>query len=181
MSRISQTPVGIVSGVQCAVQQRVLSVKGPKGQLTLPIPKGVDVTVADEGVVVCPTVKTKEMPKEISMLCGTVSRLASNMIKGVSEGFEKTMELIGVGYKSELQGNKLKLSLGFSHDIFYPIAADITIQMIKPTSFKILGIDKQRVGQVAAEIRRYRPPEPYKGKGVHRVGDFVRRKEGKAK
>ena len=178
MSRIALVPFTIAHGVEISFQGGGVRVQGSKGELFLTLPPGFEVKVENgHGRVL------QISPSEGgSALHGTLCRIMQNMIRGVSVGFEKRLELVGVGYKAELQGGGvLKLSLGYSHDILYKIPDGITIGLEKPTLFKILGIDKQKVGQVAAEIIRFRPPEPYKGKGVRIPGQFLRMKEGKTK
>ena len=186
MSRISRTPVVFPEGVKHSLQEgKMLTVEGAKGKLDLTIHDALRLEVDGQNIFVRTkkSVKQSEIPKDLSMLCGTYKRLIQNMVTGVSEGFSKTLELVGVGYRAEYQPQnaRLKLSLGFSHDIFYPIPQGIEVAVEKATTVKISGIDKQQVGQIAAEIRKFRPPEPYKGKGVRLAGEFVRRKEGKAK
>ena len=186
MSRLIRTPVNLPEGVHCVLNGQEVLVEGKKGKLSLKVPASLEVEQKEKDVFIRPTdknIKLSELPKELSMLSGTFKRLIQNMVIGVSEGFCKTLELVGVGYRAEYQAqeSRLKLSLGFSHDIFYPIPQGIDVSVEKATVVKICGIDKQLVGQIAAQIRKYRPPEPYKGKGVRFAGEFVRRKEGKAK
>lgn len=177
MSRIGRIPLPIPSGVQCSVKDRLVTVQGPKGSLDIKCPMGFSVLVDGDFV----RVERQDEGENMSALHGTLCRNIRNMLIGVSQGFEKNLELIGVGYKAELQSDTLKLSLGYSHDIFYPVPQGIAIALEKPTLLKITGADKQKVGQTAAEIIRYRRPEPYKGKGVRVVGQFLRMKEGKTK
>jgi large subunit ribosomal protein L6 len=184
MSRIGRISLKIPAGVVFEVGQKEVIATGSKGVLKNTLPNGFNVVVdgASINVVVQGAVKTSELDKKTSSLYGTLCRNISNMLYGVAQGFEKKLELVGVGYKADLQNNSvLKLSLGYSHDILYQIPEGITIQMEKPTAFKILGANKQKVGQTASEIIRYRPPEPYKGKGVRVPGQFLRMKEGKSK
>jgi large subunit ribosomal protein L6 len=180
MSRISRLPLEVQDLVTCSLQENLFSMKGPKGTLFLKIPEGINVKIEDKKVLVQAYPHFEDSPQS-SALCGTIFRLLSNMQKGVSDGFSITLNLVGVGYKAELKGKELHLSLGFSHPVIFPVPEDIEIKVEKPVQIKVLGMDKQRVGQIAAEIRAYRPPEPYKGKGVHREGDYLRRKEGKNK
>lgn len=180
MSRIGRVPLKIPEGVVCALEGRVLSVKGRGQSLSFSIARELDAFI-DSNLV---SIKVREdvmASPFVSKIHGTTCRIVANMIKGIADGFEKKIELIGVGYKADLQGKTLKLSLGYSHDIFYALPEGISIVMEKPTVFSIKGFDKQKVGQVAAELKSYRPPEPYKGKGVRIVGEFIRRKEGKSK
>jgi large subunit ribosomal protein L6 len=184
MSRIGRISLKIPSGVEFQVGPKEVVAKGSKGTLKNPLPTGFHILVEGETlkVQVKNSIKSSDLDKKTSSLYGTLCRNISNMIQGVSQGFEKKIELVGVGYKADLQSNSiLKLSLGYSHDILYAIPEGITIVMEKPTAFKILGANKQKVGQTAAEIIRYRPPEPYKGKGVRIPGQFLRMKEGKSK
>jgi large subunit ribosomal protein L6 len=184
MSRIGRISLDLPSGVAFEVVQKELTAIGVKGTLKTPLPNGFSVVVQDGQikVSVIGCVKVGDLNKKTSSMYGTLCRNIANMIRGVSLGFEKKIELVGVGYKADLQNNAvLKLSLGYSHDIMYSIPEGITIQMEKPTAFKILGSNKQKVGQTASEIIRYRPPEPYKGKGVRIPGQFLRMKEGKSK
>ncbi len=177
MSRIGKQPIPIPNGVTPTVKDRTVSVKGPKGTLELTLVDSVTVALGDDGITVTPV---DDGPTARGMW-GMQRTLIANMIHGVTEGFSKELEVNGVGYRAQVQGNNLQLQLGFSHDVLYPIPEGIEIKCEKPTSIRVSGIDKQRVGQVAAEIRRYRPPEPYKGKGVKYVDEFIFRKEGKKK
>ena len=184
MSRIGRISLKIPANVVFEVGQKEITAIGSKGTLKNTLPNGFDVIVDGDSVnvLVKGGGKTSQLSKKTSALYGTLCRNISNMLQGVAQGFEKKLELVGVGYKADLQNNSiLKLSLGYSHDILYSIPEGITIQMEKPTAFKILGANKQKVGQTASEIIRYRPPEPYKGKGVRVPGQFLRMKEGKSK
>lgn len=183
MSRISWTPVVLPDGVTCSFEGAAVVVCGAKGKLSVAFPESLRIDAQEKGVFVRTReeIKLSEIPKELSILCGTFKRLIQNMVMGVSQGFSKSVELIGVGYRAEMQGNTLKLNLGYSHDVLYAIPDGITVRFEKPTMFFIEGIDKQLVGQVASEVRKFRPPEPYKGKGIRVAGEFIRRKEGKAK
>jgi large subunit ribosomal protein L6 len=177
MSRIGKKPVTIPSGVTATVEGQTVKVKGPKGQLQFVAHNDVEVKF-DQGVIrVAPRVKTHRA----QAMYGTARAQVANLVAGVTKGFEKKLEITGVGYRAAMQGKNLQLALGYSHDVIYPIPEGITITVPKPTEITVVGIDPQRVGQVAAEIRAYRPPEPYKGKGVKYVDEFIFRKEGKKK
>jgi len=177
MSRIGKKPVALPKGVTASVEGQTVKVKGPKGELSVKLAPEVSVSVDEHGVTVAPR---KEMEKAPQMW-GLSRTLVNNLVTGVTQGFTQKLEIQGVGYRAAVQGKTLNLQLGFSHDVPYPIPAGITIVTEKPTAIAISGIDKQLVGQVAAEIRGWRPPEPYKGKGVRYEGEYVRRKEGKKK
>ena len=177
MSRVGKKPVPVPSGVTATVTGQTVTMKGSKGELKFVVPNLVDVSFADGAVSVQP----KNQTKAARSLWGTSRAQVANLVEGVSKGFEKKLEITGVGYRAAMAGKALKLSLGYSHDIEYEIPAGITIVTPKPTEIVITGIDRQVVGQVAAEIRDYRGPEPYKGKGVKYAGEFIFRKEGKKK
>ena len=177
MSRIGKKPVAVPQGVTANVEGQTVKVKGAKGALQLVVPDEVSVKMDKGGIQLDPENETKKARS----MWGTSRTLVANLMAGVTKGFEENLEITGVGYRAAVQGKTLNLQLGFSHDVNYPIPEGITIATPKPTEIKITGIDKQRVGQVAAEIRGYRPPEPYKGKGVKYVGEFIFRKEGKKK
>ena len=177
MSRVGKKPVPVPSGVTATVTGQTVKMKGSKGELQYVVPNVVDVKFEDGAVSVQPRNQTKEARS----LWGTSRAQVANLVEGVSKGFEKKLEITGVGYRAAMAGKALKLSLGYSHDIEYEIPAGITITTPKPTEIVVSGIDRQRVGQVAAEIREYRGPEPYKGKGVKYAGEFIFRKEGKKK
>jgi large subunit ribosomal protein L6 len=178
MSRIGKLAVAAPAGVDVKVATDQLTVKGPKGELKLALTDLVTVKV-DKGEI---TVEPRDADDRRSKaMWGTTRANIANMVKGVTKGFEQDLELQGVGYRAALKGKDLELSLGYSHPVVYKAPAGITFASAKPTEIKISGADKQVVGQVAAEIRSFRPPEPYKGKGVRKVGEFVRRKEGKKK
>jgi len=177
MSRIGKNPVPIPAGVQAALADQVLNVSGGKGKLSLPISAEVTATIADGSITIAP----KDDSKRARAMWGTTRALVNNMVTGVSAGFTRTLEINGVGYRAAVQGKVLNLQLGYSHDIPYPIPDNIQIACERPTLIAVSGADKQRVGQVAAEIRSYRPPEPYKGKGIKYADEIVRRKEGKKK
>ena len=176
MSRIGKKPVQIPSGVTVTVNENTVSVKGPKGELSRTLSDLVKVTVEGEEVIVSTTEETTEANAQH----GLSRTLVNNMVLGVSEGFEKKLELVGVGYRAALKGKNLELSLGYSHPVPYPAPENITFEVPDNTHITIKGISKEQVGQVAAEIRAKRPPEPYKGKGIRYEGEHVRRKLGKA-
>ncbi len=165
MSRIGKRPVTVPSGVTATVEGQTVKMKGPKGQLQFVVHDDVEVKFENGTVNVAPRVKAQ----------------IANLVAGVTKGFEKKLEITGVGYRAALQGKNLQLALGYSHDVVYAIPEGIAITVPKPTEIVVNGSDSQRVGQVAAEIRSYRPPEPYKGKGVKYANEFIFRKEGKKK
>ena len=177
MSRIGKLPVAIPSGVTATLQDGSLTVNGPKGELSMTFVEDVTVSQGEDGI----TIKPADESKKARAMWGMQRALVANLVKGVADGFEKDLELVGVGYRAQMQGSSLKLSLGLSHDVIYDAPQGVTLACPKPTEVKISGADKQKVGQVAAEIRRFRPPEPYKGKGIKYVGEYIRRKEGKKK
>ena len=177
MSRIGKLPVAIPSNVEVNLDGRDLSVKGPKGTLALTLVDDVSASKGEDGI----SIKPRDDSKRSRAMWGMSRALVANLVHGVTEGFSKTLELEGVGYRAQMQGSSLKLALGYSHDVIYNPPEGIQIASSKPTEVIITGADKQQVGQVAAEIRRFRPPEPYKGKGVRYAGEYIRRKEGKKK
>lgn len=177
MSRVGKKPVTVPAGVTATVEGQTVKMKGPKGQLQFVVPDDVAVKFDKGEVSVDPRAETKRA----RALWGTARAQIANLVAGVAKGFEKKLEITGVGYRAAVQGKNLNLSLGYSHDVVFPIPDGIAIVTPKPTEIVITGIDRQRVGQVAAEIRGYRPPEPYKGKGVKYAGEFIFRKEGKKK
>ena len=177
MSRVGKHPVEVPGGVEVAVQDNLVRAKGKLGQLAFQATDDVTVTLEDQKVVVKPVNESKRA----RALWGTTRARIQGMVTGVSEGFTKELEINGVGYRAAVQGKALNLQLGFSHEVAYPIPEGISIKCEKPTSITITGADKQQVGQVAAEIRAYRPPEPYKGKGVKYLDEYIVRKEGKKK
>jgi large subunit ribosomal protein L6 len=177
MSRIGKKPVPLPSGVTAKIDGQAVSVKGPRGELSLTLIDDVTVKMGADGIEVAP----RDDSKRARAMWGMSRSLVDNLVKGVSNGFSKTLEISGVGYRAALKGKDLQLQLGYSHDVMFPIPEGIQIQVSKPTEIVISGISKEKVGQVAAEIRRYRPPEPYKGKGVKNAGEFIFRKEGKKK
>ncbi len=177
MSRIGKKPVAVPSGVTVNVDGQSVTAKGPKGELSAVLVDKVLVRMDDDGVWIDP----RDKSKQARSMWGMSRTVVSNLVEGVSEGFSKTLEITGVGYRANLQGKDLSLALGYSHDVVFQIPEGITIDVPQPTQIIISGIDKQRVGQVASEIRRFRPPEPYKGKGVKYAGEYIFRKEGKKK
>jgi large subunit ribosomal protein L6 len=177
MSRIGKKPVALPSGVTAKVEGQAISVKGSKGELAFTAPEHVSVTLADAKINVAPRNDTKQA----RAMWGMTRAMINNLVTGVSKGFERKLEITGVGYKAAVAGKNLQLSLGYSHDISFPIPPGIAIAASKPTEITISGIDKRQVGQVAAEIRALRPPEPYKGKGIKYIDEFIFRKEGKKK
>lgn len=174
MSRIAKMPVSLPDGVQVTLDGQQVTVKGPKGTAELSVHETVSVEEGSEGF-------TLSSRHGSMALAGTMRSLLHNAVQGVSQGFEKKLELVGVGYRAQAQGKKLNLTLGFSHPVEYPVPEGITIETPSQTEILVKGIDKQKVGQVAAEIRAYRPPEPYKGKGVKYADERIVRKEAKKK
>ena len=177
MSRTGKKPVEIVKGVEVTLDGQTVKAKGPKGELTLELHELVNVQKTDDGIVVTPVDESTAAQAQ----WGTARSLIQNIVTGVSTGFEKKLEIQGVGYRAAMQGRDVKLSLGFSHEVVHAAPEGITIATPTQTEVVVSGIDVQQVGQVAAEIRAYRPPEPYKGKGVRYAGEYVFRKEGKKK
>jgi large subunit ribosomal protein L6 len=177
MSRIGKKPVAIPSGVTAKVEGQRVAVKGAKGELSFTVPDDVAVKFDNGAISVDPRNETKSA----QAMWGMARSIISNLVTGVTTGYEKRLEITGVGYKAAVAGKNLQLSLGYSHDITFPIPAGVTITTPRPVEIAIAGIDKRQVGQVAAEIRGLRPPEPYKGKGVKYAGEFIFRKEGKKK
>jgi len=177
MSRIGKKSVAVPGGVTAQVNGQEVKVKGPKGELKHVLADAMVAKLEDGGIAIA----MREDTKEARALWGMSRTLVANLIAGVTEGFTKKLEITGVGYRAAVQGQTLQLQLGYSHDVTYPIPQGIQIVCPKPTEIVITGIDKQKVGQVAAEIRRFRPPEPYKGKGIKYAGEFILRKEGKKK
>ena len=177
MSRIGMKPVPLPKGVTASVDGKLVKVKGPKGELSVKLVPQVDAKVEADGITVTPNLDMDQARQ----MWGLSRTLVNNLVVGVTQGFQQKLEINGVGYRAAVQGKNLNLQLGFSHDVAYPIPAGITITAEKPTQLTVAGIDKQLVGQVAAEIRNYRRPEPYKGKGVKYAEEHIRRKEGKKK
>jgi large subunit ribosomal protein L6 len=177
MSRIGNKAITVPTGVTANVEGQTVKVKGPKGALSQVLHDEVTVKL-DKGVI---TLDPRSESKRSRSMWGTSRTLVANLMAGVTKGFEERLEITGVGFRAAVQGKSLNLQLGFSHDVNYPIPEGIAIAAPKPTEIVITGIDKQKVGQVAAEIRGFRPPEPYKGKGVKYAGEYIFRKEGKKK
>ncbi len=177
MSRIGKKPVTIPSGVTADIANGVLTVKGPKGTLTLSLRDEISYTVEDGSILVKPA----NDGKNARAFWGMQRTLVDNLVTGVTQGYTKILDITGVGYRATAQGKNLKLQLGYSHDVDYAVPEGIEIKTPDNTTVEISGIDKQKVGQVAAEIRRWRKPEPYKGKGIKYRGEFIFRKEGKKK
>jgi len=177
MSRIGKKPVSIPAGVTAQIADGVLTVKGPKGTLTLGLSDQISYAVDDGSI----SVKPANDGKTARSYWGMQRTLVSNLVEGVTQGFTKVLEITGVGYRATAQGKVLKLQLGYSHDVNYEVPEGIEIKTPDNTTVEINGIDKQKVGQVAAEIRRWRKPEPYKGKGIKYRGEYIFRKEGKKK
>jgi large subunit ribosomal protein L6 len=177
MSRIGKKAVAIPSGVTVTLEGQTVTVKGPKGQLSWTVAEEIEVAQANGEL----TLSKRVEGQRAQAMWGLSRSLVANMVTGVTTGFERTLELVGVGYRAAMKGQALSMQLGFSHDVDVPAPAGITFAVPKQTEIKISGIDKQQVGELAARIRRIRPPEPYKGKGVRYAGEQVRRKEGKKK
>jgi len=173
MSRVAKKPIALAKGVELNIQPDSVSVKGPKGTLSMARPQGIEVKVEDGQALV-----SAADPSNVPM-AGTLRAILANMVKGVSEGFERKLELVGVGYRAAMQGKDLNLSLGFSHPVVFPAPEGITLSTPTQTEVLVSGADKQRVGEVAAKIRGFRPPEPYKGKGVKYSDETIIRKEAK--
>ena len=177
MSRIGKRPIALPSGVTATINEGMLSVKGPKGTLSLQLADDISYDVQADAISVQPANDTKRARS----FWGMQRTLVQNLVTGVTEGFTKTLEISGVGYRAAAQGKNLKLQLGYSHDVNIPVPEGIDIKTPDPTTVEISGIDRQKVGQIAAEIRRWRKPEPYKGKGIKYRGEYIFRKEGKKK
>ena len=177
MSRIGKKPVPVPAGVTASTEGQIMSVKGPKGTLTLQMLDEIRYEIADGSISVQPANDTKRARS----FWGMQRSMVQNLVTGVTEGFTKTLEITGVGYRAAMQGKNLRLQLGYSHDVNIEVPADLTVATPDPTTVVITGNDRQRVGQLAAEIRRWRKPEPYKGKGIKYRGEFIFRKEGKKK
>ena len=177
MSRIGKRPVPLPAGVTASTEGRVLSVKGPKGTLQLQMRDEIAYEIGDDGIVVKPGNDTKQA----RAFWGMQRTLVDNLVTGVTEGFSKVLEITGVGYRAQAQGRNLRLQLGYSHDVNFPVPEGVEVKTPDQNTVEISGIDKQKVGQVAAEIRRWRKPEPYKGKGIKYRGEYIFRKEGKKK
>jgi large subunit ribosomal protein L6 len=177
MSRIGKRPVELPSGVSASVSGQTIEVKGPKGARTFTATDDVSLTVADNSVSVEPRGKSKRSRQQ----WGMSRTMVQNLVTGVTDGFKKELEIQGVGYRAQMQGNTLKLSLGYSHDVYFEVPAGVTVTCPKNTEVIVEGSDQQLVGQVAANIREWRAPEPYKGKGIRYKGEYIFRKEGKKK
>ncbi len=177
MSRIGKKPVQIPEGVIATVEGQTVTAKGPKGELNFVVNKEVLVKMEEGAIQVDPRDQTKDARSK----WGMSRTMVANILEGVKDGFEKKLEINGVGYRAAMQGKDVQLSLGFSHEVVYKVPEGVTVACTKPTELIVTGIDKQKVGQVAAEIRSYRPPEPYKGKGVKYADETIFRKEGKKK
>lgn len=176
MSRVGKNPIQVPSGVDIAVDGSDVTVKGPKGELKRRFHERVTISV-DDGVA---TVDRRDESRQSRALHGLSRALLANMVTGVSEGFRRELEIQGVGYRAQLKGRDLELQVGYSHPVTIPAPAGITFEVSEPTKVSVSGIDKEMVGQVAADVRKVRPPEPYKGKGIRYAGEYVRRKAGKA-
>ena len=177
MSRIGKRPVPLPAGVTASTEGQTLSVKGPKGQLQLQMRDEISYEIGDDGILVKPANDTKQA----RAFWGMQRTLVDNLVTGVTEGFTKVLEISGVGYRAQAQGRNLRLQLGYSLDVNFPVPEGIEVKTPDQNTVEISGIDKQKVGQVAAEIRRWRKPEPYKGKGIKYRGEYIFRKEGKKK
>jgi large subunit ribosomal protein L6 len=177
MSRIGKKSVPIPSGVTASVEGQTVKMKGPKGALQYVVPDEIVVKMEQGAIKVDPRADTNRA----RAMWGTSRTLVANLVAGVTKGFESKLEITGVGYRASVQGKNLQIALGYSHDVVFPIPEGIAIATPRPTEIVVTGIDKQKVGQVAAEIRGFRPPEPYKGKGVRYAGEYIFRKEGKKK
>ena len=176
MSRVGKKVIAVPAGVTITINGADVTVKGAKGELSWTLPEGI--TAAVEGTEL--TVSRADESRKLRALHGTNRSLLNNMVEGVSKGFVKELEIVGVGFKAAVKGNALDLALGKSHPILHPIPEGVTVTVTDNTKVKVEGINKQVVGQFAAEVRGYYPPEPYKGKGIHYVGEYIRRKEGKS-
>jgi large subunit ribosomal protein L6 len=176
MSRIGRQPVAIPKGVQVTAQAGSVHVKGPKGELTMALVSGVSLAVTETEAVV----KLERDDKNASAAYGLTRAILANLVHGVGQGFQKSLEIQGTGYRAALDGKKLVLQLGYSHPVEYPVPDGVQIKVDTPTKLTVSGADKQQVGQVAAHIRGFRPPEPYKGKGVRYEGEYIKRKAGKS-
>ena len=177
MSRIGKQPIAIPDGVEITLDEAALSVKGSKGTLTHTIPDRITLRIGDGQI----RVERQGDSKKVRSLHGLTRTLVANMVTGVTTGFEKRLEIVGVGYRATMQGNTLQLNLGYSHPVLYAVPDGIEIALEDPTKIAVRGISKQKVGQTAAEIRGFRKPEPYKGKGIRYFGEHIRRKAGKSK
>ncbi|WOI54481.1 50S ribosomal protein L6 [Parvularcula sp. LCG005] len=177
MSRIGKKPVPVPKGVEAKIDGQTVTAKGPKGKAEFVVNELCLVEMGDDGVAIKPINKSKNARS----MWGMSRTMVANLFEGVSEGFTRKLELVGVGYRAQMQGQKLVLALGYSHDVEFTAPEGVDIKVAKPTEIEITGSDKQVVGEVAAKIRKFRPPEPYKGKGVKYAGEYIFRKEGKKK
>ena len=178
MSRIAKKPVQLPNGVSAEYKNGILTVKGPLGEEKLSLMKGIDLEIAD-GSISLRVTSTDDNEKKVDAAAGLVRSLVQNMVTGVSQGFEKHLEIVGVGYRATQQKNEVQLQLGFSHPVVFSPPAGVTVEVLEPTKLRVKGINKEIVGQVAANIRKIRPPEPYKGKGIRYRDENVRKKAGK--
>ena len=181
MSRIAKTPIEVPAGVEVKIADRSVRANGPKGEMSLDLPPGINL-VQENGILKVGIIGGRSKPgKRVVSMSGTARAVVYNLIHGVSQGFEKNLSIFGVGYRAQANGNKLNLSLGFSHPVVYQAPTGVTVETPSQTEIIVRGTDKQQVGQVAAEIRAFRPPEPYKGKGIRYRDEHVRRKQAKKK
>jgi large subunit ribosomal protein L6 len=176
MSRVGRKPIQVPSNTKVSLEDGLIKVEGPKGKLEFQIPAGIEIEL-DEDVIV---VKRSKDEKKFRALHGLTRAIINNMLVGVTQGHQKELEIVGVGFRAQMKGKSLLLQIGFSHPVEYPLPEGITIEVPNPTTIVVKGIDKQKVGEVAAEIRAFYPPEPYKGKGIRYRGEYVRKKAGKA-
>jgi large subunit ribosomal protein L6 len=177
MSKIGKRPVQVPTGVTASVQGQQIKMKGPKGELSMTLTDEVGAKLDKNAI----TIEKRGDTKRHVAIWGMTRAMVANLVEGVTKGYEKKLEINGVGYRAAVQGKNLQLALGYSHDVLYPIPQGITITTPKPTEITVTGTDRQKVGQVAAEIRKFRKPEPYKGKGIKYAGEYIFRKEGKKK
>ena len=177
MSRIGKRPVPVPKGVQANVNGQTVSVRGPKGELSATLSDALEISLGDGGVAVQP----RNELKQTRALWGMSRTMVQNMMVGVTEGYRKALEVHGTGFRAAMKGTDVQMQVGLSHDVVHKVPAGIKVELPKPTEIVVTGIDKQKVGQLAAELRRYRPPEPYQGKGVRYQGEFIQRKAGKKK
>lgn len=181
MSRIGKNPVAIPQGVEISINGQDVKVKGKLGELALRVHDEVAVAIEEQDGAKVVALKPRTETRMAKKVWPTMRVLVKNMVQGVTEGYKKNLEIKGVGYRANLQGTTLVMTLGFSHEIRYPIPKDIKVKVDEQTKIEITGIDKQKVGQIAADIRGYKPPEPYKGKGIRYTDEYILRKEGKKK
>jgi large subunit ribosomal protein L6 len=181
MSRIAKTPIIVPSGVDVKIDNGTVTAKGPKGELSFDISPGIEIVERDGTLNIQVVEKNAKAAKQIVPLSGTIRAMVHNLVTGVANGFEKKLTVVGVGYRAQAQGNNIRLSLGFSHPVVYQLPEGVTVETPTQTEIILRGPDKQVVGQAAAEIRAFRPPEPYKGKGIRYADEYVRRKQAKKK